>query len=110
MEIDPLNNWFVEEKIDDTTIAISEYGHFEEMHSYLLIGNEHALLIDTGLGIGNIRSVVDKYVNCDDLWIVTTHVHWDHIGGHRYFNKIFVNSIENNWLTGEFPLPLSFIK
>ena len=48
-----MGNWFTIEKIDDT-FAISEYKHFGEIHSYLLLGNKKALLIDTGLGIANI--------------------------------------------------------
>ena len=31
-------DWFTIEKIDSNTFAISEYKHFEEVHSYLLIG------------------------------------------------------------------------
>ncbi len=47
-------DWFTIDKIDDTTYIISEYRHPEETHCYLLIGSERCLLIDTGLGIGNI--------------------------------------------------------
>lgn len=42
------------------TFAISEYGHWEKVHSYLLIETKYALLIGTGLGIGNIKNEVDK--------------------------------------------------
>lgn len=49
-----MSDWFTIEKIDNETYAISEYGHWEKVHSYLLIGKKYALLIDTGLGIGNI--------------------------------------------------------
>ncbi len=55
-----MNNWFTIDKIDEATYAISEYGHWEKMHSYLLIGRTHALLIDTGLGTGNIKTEVDS--------------------------------------------------
>ncbi len=51
------DSWFTVEKIDNFTYAISEYGHWENAHSYLLIGKTHAALIDTGLGIGDIKSV-----------------------------------------------------
>ena len=30
--------------------------------------------------------------------VVTTHAHWDHIGGHQYFEQIAVHAFENDWL------------
>lgn len=84
-----MNNWFTIEKIDDATYAISEYGHWEKMHSYLLLGEEYALLIDTGLGIGNIKTEIDSLTNLP-VKVVTTHVHWDHIGCHSLFSDISV--------------------
>lgn len=92
-----MSDWFTVEKIDDTTFAISEYGHWEKVHSYLLIGDKHALLVDTGLGIGNIRDVVESLTNLP-VKVVTTHVHWDHIGGHRLFNDISVHEDDAEWL------------
>ncbi len=49
-----MDNWFTIDKIDNETIIISEYRHWEETHCYLLNGKEKSLLIDTGLGISNI--------------------------------------------------------
>lgn len=105
-----LNAWFLEERIDDHTIAISEYGHSERSHSYLLIGSQRALLIDTGLGIGNIRDVVAKYVDLKRVLVVSTHIHWDHIGGHQYFDQIFAPKREISWLVDQFPLGLDMVK
>ncbi|MCM1440611.1 MAG: MBL fold metallo-hydrolase [Roseburia sp.] len=102
------NDWFTVEKIDDNTFAISEYGHWEEMHSYLLIGSEKALLIDTGLGVADIKSVVDNLTKLS-LTVAATHVHWDHIGGHKYFDNIAVHESEKQWLIN-FSLPLTVVK
>lgn len=103
-----MDNWFTIEKIDDITFAISEYKHWEEFYSYLLLGSKKALLIDTGLGISNIKKVVDEITNLPIL-VATTHVHWDHIGGHKYFDNIAVHSLEKEWLSN-FPIPLSVVK
>ncbi len=46
--------WFTIEKIDEGTSVISEYKHWEETHCYVLNGKDRCLLIDTGLGVGNI--------------------------------------------------------
>lgn len=104
-----MNNWFTVEKIDLNTYAISEYKHWEETHCYLLIGTDKALLIDTGLGISNIKSVVDEITELP-LEIVTTHVHWDHIGGHELFENIAVYETEQEWLSAKFPISLQIVK
>ena len=53
-------DWFTIDTIDSNTFIISEYRHWEETHCYLLTGRERALLIDTGLGICNIKEQVDR--------------------------------------------------
>ena len=104
-----LDNWFAVERIDTDTYAISEYKHWEETHCYLLCGVERAVLIDTGLGVANIREIVDSLTSLP-VMVVTTHVHWDHIGGHRYYENIAVHEAEQEWLSVKFPLPLQAVK
>ena len=104
-----MTDWFTVERIDDQTFAISEYKHWEETHCYLLCGQEKALLIDTGLGVANIGGIVDSLTKLPVL-AVTTHVHWDHIGGHQYFDNIAVHEQEKDWLSVKFPIPLQTVK
>ena len=104
-----MDSWFTVEQIDCHTFAISEYQHWEETHSYLLCGEKMAVLIDTGLGISNIREVVESLTELP-VMVMTTHVHWDHIGGHKYFNFIAVHEAEKEWLSVKFPVPLSVVK
>ena len=104
-----MNDWFDVEKIDSDTYAISEYRHWEETHCYLLRGTKAAVLIDTGLGVGNIRQVIDG-LTALPLTVLTTHAHWDHIGGHRYFDQIAVHEAEAGWLAGAFPISLQVVK
>lgn len=104
-----INNWFAIEKIDLDTYAISEYKHWEETHSYLLIGSKKALLIDTGMGISNIKKTVEKITPLP-IEVVSTHIHWDHIGGHHLFENIAVHVLEEKWLLSEFPIPLEVVK
>ena len=99
-----MNDWFTVEQVDPQTFVLSEYGHWEETHCYLLCGSESALLIDTGLGVSNIRAVVSRLTTLPVL-AVTTHAHWDHIGGHRYFAQIAVHHLEKDWLSVRFPRP-----
>lgn len=103
-----MSEWFTIEKIDDETYAISEYKHWEQMHSYLVLGSVRACLIDTGLGVENIRKTVEQITDLPVL-VTTTHVHWDHIGSHRYFDDLAVHEKEVDWLA-HFPVPLSVVK
>jgi len=104
-----MDNWFTIDQIDKETYIISEYRHWEETHCYLLNGSEHSLLIDTGLGICNIH---DKVIKLTDkpVTAVATHIHWDHIGGHKYFPDFYAHEDELNWLSGKFPLTMEQIK
>lgn len=103
------DNWFTIEEIDKKTYAISEYGHWEQFHSYLLIGQNEACLIDSGLGIGNIKAECKKLTG-QEISVLTTHVHWDHIGGHHHFDKIYVHHDDLEWLRNGIPIPEKSIK
>lgn len=100
-----MESWFTVNKIDDQTFAISEL----ETHCYLVLGQEKAALIDTGLGVCNIKNVVDSLTELPII-VLTTHVHWDHIGGHRYFDNVAVHEAEKEWLSSKFPLSLEDVK
>ncbi len=105
-----MKDWFTIDKIDVTTYIISEYRHPEETHCYLLIGSERCLLIDTGLGICNIREQVRKLTD-KPVTAVATHIHWDHIGGHKYFaTDFYAHCAELDWLNGKFPLPINAVR
>ena len=104
-----MGGWFTVEQIDGDTFAISEYKHWEETHCYLLCGKDRAVLIDTGLGVSNIKKIVNPLTKLP-ITVLTTHVHWDHIGGHKYFNDIAVHEAEQDWLSVSFPLPLKAVK
>ncbi len=92
-----MDNWFTVERIDGDTFSVSEYKHWEETHCYLLRGTEKALLIDTGLGVSNLKPVIDGLTELP-VTVVTTHVHWDHIGGHRSFPNFWVHEAEKEWI------------
>ena len=89
--------WFTVQKIDDKTYAISEYGHWEKVHSFLLIGTDKAALIDTGLGIDLIKRVTGQLTGLPII-VITTHVHADHIGSHAEFKDIYVHEADADWL------------
>lgn len=105
-----MSDWFTVDKIDETTYIISEYRHWEETHCYLLKGTEKSLLIDTGLGICNIYDEAVKKLTDKPIIAVATHIHWDHIGGHRFFPEFYAHEAELGWLSGEFPLSADTVR
>lgn len=101
--------WFTVERLDERTWAISEYRHWEETHCYLLCGTEAAALIDTGLGVEDIAPIV-RQLTALPVRVLTTHAHWDHIGGHGAFADIAVHEAERSWLAERFPIPLAAVR
>ena len=104
-----MDQWFTVDRIDEDTYIISEYRHWEETHCYLLNGSGRSLLIDTGLGICNIYDEAVKLTD-QPVTAVATHIHWDHIGGHKYFPDFYAHEEELGWLSGGFPLSMETVR
>ena len=97
-------NWFSVKTIDGDTFAISEWRHWEETHSYLLRGSDRAVLIDTGLGVSDIKQVVDSLTSLP-IQVVTTHVHWVSHWGPRSFPRHCCSRIGGTMAGRPFPAP-----
>ena len=81
--------WFEVYQLENNIYAIYEPRHFQEVISYLIIGCDGALVIDTGMGMGNFKAVIDKLYD-GKLTVVNTHTHFDHIGGNYQFPLVYV--------------------
>lgn len=57
---------------------------------WLVEGSESALLIDTGLGTGDLRAEVEVLTKLP-YRVVNTHGHGDHSGGNYQFDKVFMH-------------------
>lgn len=79
--------WFEVYRLTPDTYAIYEPYQFEEAISYLLIGEEKAVVIDTGTGIGNLKQVIQELTDLS-VSVVNTHTPWDHIGNNHQFDEI----------------------
>ena len=77
-------------KIADKTWHISELGRTS---IYLLEGKDRALLIDTGMGVGDLYAVVRSITKCP-LTVVLTHVHPDHAGGIGQFREVSLHAAD----------------
>ena len=89
IRVESADPWFSVYQIRSNIYAIYEDKHFQEVISYLIIGEEKGLLIDTGLGIGDIRAVVNNLYD-REVFVTHTHTHFDHIGGDWQFDKVFI--------------------
>lgn len=75
----------------------------------MICGDERCLLIDTGLGVGDISEIVGRLVH-KPVIAAATHIHWDHIGGYGRFSSICAHSAEVGWLNGGFPLTVGAVR
>jgi len=80
--------WFEVYKIVPGVFAIYEPHQFEEVISYLVIGSQKALLFDTGMGIGNIKAVVEGLTELP-VSVVNSHTHNDHVGDNWRFPDVY---------------------
>lgn len=99
--------WYSVYKLPNDVYAIYEAGHFQEVISYLILGTDKALLLDTGLGICPIKPLIKKLTNLEVL-VVNSHSHFDHIGGNHEFDfvhifdyKASIERLENGLETSE---------
>jgi glyoxylase-like metal-dependent hydrolase (beta-lactamase superfamily II) len=80
--------WFEVYKIRPGVFAIYEPHQSEEVISYLVLGTEKALLFDTGMGISNIRKLVEGLTSLPVI-VLNSHTHNDHIGDNWRFDEIY---------------------
>ena len=92
-KIEQPDPWFEVFRLTKNVYAVYEDGQFEEVISYLVLGEEKAALIDTGNGIGDIKAVVGRLTDLPVI-VVNTHTHGDHIGGNYQFEEILVFETE----------------
>lgn len=84
---DASNEWFEVYEVEHGIWAIYEPFQWQEVISYLIVGDDSAVLFDTGNGIGDIRSVIDRLTD-KKIRVLNSHSHFDHIGGNYQFEEI----------------------
>src|ERR1051326_475372 len=80
--------WFEVYRIRPGVFAIYEPHQSEEVISYLIVGKNRALLFDTGMGISNIRRIVESLTRLP-VSVVNSHTHNDHVGDNWRFTDIY---------------------
>jgi len=82
------SDWFETYRLAPGVTAIYEPWQWQEVISYLIEGEEQALLFDTGNGIGDIAAVV-RALTSKPVAVLNSHSHYDHVGGNYAFDKIY---------------------
>ncbi|HUI39280.1 MAG TPA: MBL fold metallo-hydrolase, partial [Candidatus Nitrosotalea sp.] len=80
--------WFEIYRVSPGVFAIYEPRQFEEVISYLILGEKRAMLFDTGMGIGDIKHVVESITPLPVV-LMNSHTHNDHVGGNWQFSEIY---------------------
>ncbi len=89
-------------KISDGVYEISEFG---AVSMYLVEGTEKALLIDTGVGVGNLREFVQTITD-KPLEVFISHNHRDHIGNAGLFDHICISDLDRQIGPLIYPVPV----
>jgi len=85
-----VTDWLEVRKIAPGVHVLTEARRF---HAYLVEGTQHAALIDSGTGIGDIRAQVEALTD-RPVVVLNSHGHWDHIGGNHRFEQIGIHAAE----------------
>lgn len=92
-------SWFTVTDLGDGVFLLAEDLSFcpeyetGTVNSYLILGDQRAALLDTGMGIGDIAAETRRLTSLDIL-VVNSHSHWDHVGGNPGFRDIRIHPAE----------------
>jgi glyoxylase-like metal-dependent hydrolase (beta-lactamase superfamily II) len=92
-------DWFSSHKIRDGLYVIKEHHFFEgnRCNIYLIKGPSKDVVIDTGLGVSDLRyylqgmNLIDGPGGDRDCIVICTHNHFDHSGGAHHFDNVFIH-------------------
>jgi hypothetical protein len=80
--------WFEVYKPAQGVFAIYEPHQAEETISYLIVGEQRALLFDTGMGISDLKKVISQLTKLPII-LLNSHTHNDHVGDNWEFSRIY---------------------
>lgn len=98
--------WYEVYRLPGNVYAIAEPQHFQEVNIYLIIGEDRALLFDTGEGFCPIKPLIEELYS-GPVIAFNSHFHFDHIGYNYLFEPVhvfadsYVKNIAENGLPKE---------
>ena len=85
-------NWFWVRQLPGNVYSLFEPYQDQNVISYLIPGEESALLWDTGMGISDIRKCVEQLTDLP-VTVLNSHDHFDHTGGNYLFENVLCYNI-----------------
>lgn len=82
-----MNVEFTKEKITDHIYRIKGIG---DVAMYFILGKTSGMLIDTGYGVGDLKSYIDATFKVP-YEVLITHGHVDHASGCQQWNSVYMN-------------------
>ena len=82
--------YFCAEEIAEKSWMIKNVGDHTPAICYLVEGKDYALLIDSIIGIGNLKAFCET-LTTKPIRLVNTHAHSDHIGGNFHFDHCYIH-------------------
>lgn len=84
-----MDDYFTVERVAEDTFAIGEPRYAQQNYSYLIVGQDRALLFDAGPGIRDIRAAAESLTDKPIIFL-PSHFHYDHVGNQVTFDEIAV--------------------
>jgi glyoxylase-like metal-dependent hydrolase (beta-lactamase superfamily II) len=97
------HGWFDVVKFPDGVTMIAEPGHYEDVKSFLVEGDDRVAVLDTGMGFGNFKELADSLSSKPPI-VLLSHAHFDHIGDAWKYEQVLVHPAETNDLRAGYPL------
>ena len=82
------DTWFEVYEVAPGVFAIYEPHQSETTIGYLISGAKHALLFDTGMGIGDLKRVTSQLTQLPVI-VLNSHTHGDHVGDNWQFDTVY---------------------
>lgn len=102
LQVENHRDWFQVYQLPGHVIAICEPQHLQEVNVFLIFGEEKVLMMDSGMGICDIRPLVEELCAREDelhgkeggsyfstLEVVNCHCHFDHTGNNWRFGQVW---------------------
>lgn len=85
---------FVVHKLSEHLYAIGEPTYYQANYSYLIVGNDKALMLDAGANQKEDITKIVKTITQKPVSVLPSHLHFDHIGGLHNFDSIYLLDTE----------------
>jgi hydroxyacylglutathione hydrolase len=85
------SSWFSYKEIEKNVWVIDDH---KAVNIYLIVGTDSSLVVDTGMGTADLKSVIGKLTS-KPVIVVNTHGHPDHAGANYQFSIVYIHPADS---------------